>query len=145
MRWGALFQTRVFHRLEKYIQMSEDRQLDFDPEWAINISVGEVLLSQVGEARCASGGYGGWAAHFAGGLLRLFAHLECSTSRLHPTRHRHFDINVLRSDGTISAYNSSAVSPVGVTLPVTAGLTNQIDVVHVYPATREFELTTAMR
>ena len=56
-----------------------------------------------------------------------------------------FDINVLRSDGTIGAYNSSSVSPVGVTLPVTAGLTYQIDVVHVYPATREFELMTAIR
>ena len=129
----------------KYIQMSEDRQLDFDLERAVNISVGQVFLSQVGEARCASGGYGG----MGGALCRRFALPIRTSGMLHVTVASNpaspFDINVLRSDGTIGAYNSSSVSPVGVTLPATAGLTYQIDVVAISPATREFELTTGLR
>jgi len=129
----------------KYIQMSEDRQLDFDLERAVNISVGQVLLSQVGEARCASGGYGG----MGGALCRRFALPIRTSGMLDVTVASNpaspFDINVLRSDATIGAYNSSSVSPVGVTLSVTAGLTYQIDVVAISPATREFELTTNVR
>ena len=54
-----------------------------------------------------------------------------------------FDLTVLRPDRTIGIY-ASASSPVRVTLPVAAG-TYQIDVVHINPATREFDLTTTLR
>ena len=43
----------------KYILMSQDRQLEFDLERAVYIWLGQVTLGQVGEARCASAGYGG--------------------------------------------------------------------------------------
>ena len=68
----------------KYIQMSQDRQLDFDLEQAVNISVGQVILSQIGEARCASMGTVGWAVRSAGDLLRLFTHRERSRSVFPP-------------------------------------------------------------
>ena len=128
----------------KYILMSQDRQLDFDLERAVDISVGQVLLSQVGEARCASTGYGGGG----GATCRRFSvplhasgtlEVTVSASRTLP-----FDFTVLRPDGTIGIY-IGASSPVKATLPVGAGLTYQIDVVHVDPTTREFELTTALR
>ena len=128
----------------KYILMSQDRQLDFDLEQAVNISVGQVILSQIGEARCASAGYGGGG----GATCRRFAvplhasgTLEVTVSSSPASE---FDITVLRPDGTIGIYASS-LSPVKVTLTVAAGLTYQIDVVHINPATREFELTTTLR
>jgi hypothetical protein len=49
------------------------------------------------------------------------------------------------TDGTIGIYGASSFSPLKVTLAVAAGLTYQIDVVHIAPATREFELTTTVR
>lgn len=58
---------------------------------------------------------------------------------------RPFDITVLRPDRTIGIYHGSSSSPLRVTLPVTEGLTYQIDVVHVDGGTREFELTTALQ
>lgn len=128
----------------KYILMSQDRQLDFDLEGAVDIAVGQVISSQVGEARCASMGYGG----MGGAVCRRFAlplhasgtlEVTVSSSPSSP-----FDITVLRPDGTIGVYVSS-FSPLKVMLPVAAGLTYQIDVVHINPATREFELTTTLR
>lgn len=128
----------------KYILMSQDRQLDFDLERAVYISVGQVILGQVGEARCASFGYGGGG----GAACRRFVvplhasgTLEVSVSSSPGVP---FDATVLRPDGTIGI-NVSSFSPLKVTLPVAAGLTYQIDVVHINPATREFELTTALR
>ena len=128
----------------KYIQMSQDRQLDFDLERAADISLGQVIVSQVGAARCASTGYGG----MGGATCRRFAMplhasgtLEVTVSS---TPAADFDITVLRPDGTIGIYASS-FSPLKVALPVVAGLTYQIDVVHINPATREFELTTTLR
>ena len=51
----------------KYILMSENRQLDFDLEPAVYISLGE-MTAAVGEARCASFGYGGGVARAVGAL-----------------------------------------------------------------------------
>ncbi len=129
----------------KYILMSQDRQLEFDLERAVAISVGQVMLSQVGEARCASAGYGG----MGGATCRRFAlpvqapgtlEVTISSSPSGP-----FDVTVLRPNGTIGINAASSVSPLKVTLTVAAGLTYQIDVVHINPATREFELTTTLR
>jgi hypothetical protein len=129
----------------KYILMSQDRQLDFDLEQAVNISVGQVILSQIGEARCASTGYGG----MGGAVCRRFAlplhasgtlEIAVSSSPASP-----FDITVLRPDGTIGIYAGSSLSPLKATLAVAAGSTYQIDVVHINPVAREFELTTTLR
>jgi hypothetical protein len=128
----------------KYILMSQDRQLDFDLERAVDIALGQVILSGVGEARCASFGYGG----MGGAVCRRFAlplhasgTLEVSVSSSLGVP---FDVSILRPDGTIGI-NVSSFSPLKVTLPVAAGLTYQIDVVAIDPATREFELTTTLR
>ena len=129
----------------KYILMSQDRQLDFDLERAVDISVGELILSQVGKARCASAGYGGGG----GATCRRFAvpvhasgtlEVTVSASPASP-----FDMTVLRPDGTIGIYAASSFSPLKATLTVAAGLIYQIDVVNVSPATREFELMPALR
>ena len=56
-----------------------------------------------------------------------------------------FDGTVLRPDGTIAVYTATSVLPLRLRLPVTAGLTYQIDVVHISPATREFELNTTLQ
>ena len=58
---GALVSVSrpMFFTETKYVQMSEDRRLDFALERAVAIAVGEVVRCQVGDARCASGGYGG--------------------------------------------------------------------------------------
>ena len=129
----------------KYILMSQDRQLDFDLEPAVNISVGQVISGQVGEARCASFGYGGGV----GAACRRFAvpvhasgtlEVSLSSSPALP-----FDVSVLRPDGTIGINGAFPLSPLKVTLTVEDGLTYQIDVVHINPATREFELTTTLR
>jgi hypothetical protein len=129
----------------KYILMSQDRQLDFDLEQAVNISVGQVILSQIGEARCASTGYGG----MGGAVCRRFAlplhasgTLEIAVSSSPPSP---FDITVLRPDGTIGIYAGSSLSPLKATLAVAAGSTYQIDVVHINQVAREFELTTTLR
>jgi hypothetical protein len=99
-----------------YILMSADRQLDFDLEPAVYISLGE-MAAPVGEARCASFGCGG-GAHAV-------------------------DASILSPDGTIGI-NGSSSSPLNVTLPVAAGLTFRIDVVHVSASTRDFSLTTTL-
>ena len=114
-------------------------------ERAVDISVGQVMLSQVGEARCASFGYGG----MGGAVCRRFAlplhasgtlEVTVSSSPASP-----FDITVLRPDGRIGINASSSFSPLKVTPMVAAGLTYQIDVVKINTATREFELTTTLR
>jgi hypothetical protein len=98
-----------------------DRQLDFDLEpVANNISVGQVVLGQIGEARCA--------------VCRRFALPIDVSGTLEVTflssPARPFDISVLRPDGTIGIYGTSSLSPLQVTLTVAAGLTYPIDVVH---------------
>ena len=129
----------------KYIQMSEDRRLDFDLERAVNISVGQVVLSRIGEARCASTGYGG----MGGAVCQRFTlplhasgtlEVAVSSSPALP-----FDITILRPNGTIGIYAALFASPLKVTLAVPAGLTYQIDVVSISAAIREFELTTTLR
>jgi hypothetical protein len=127
----------------KYILMSGNRELDFDLEPAVYISVGRVIQSQIGTASCASFGYGGMGGpgcqRFAltvpaSGTLEV----SLSSAPVQP-----FDVSVLRPDGTIAVYNGSSSSPLRISLPVTAGLTYQIDAVGA--VTRAFELTTTLR
>jgi hypothetical protein len=129
----------------KYILMSDNRELDFDLEPAVYITVGQVIQSQIGAARCASFGYGG----MGGAACQRFAltvpesgtlEVRLSIEPVQP-----FDLSVLRPDGTIAVYNASSSSPVRVRLVVTAGLTYQIDAVHASAAARAFELTTTLR
>ena len=130
----------------KYILMSQDRQLDFDLERVANtISVGQVVLGQIGKERCASFGYGGGGGAECRRFLLpidLSGTLDVTVSSI-PARP--FDISVLRPDGTIGVNGSSSLSPLRVTLAVAAGLTYQIDVIHIDSATREFELRTTLR
>ena len=54
-----------------------------------------------------------------------------------------YDATVLRPDGTIGVYGEAFSVPFQLTLPVTAGLTYQIDI---FPrGGPEFDLTTALR
>ena len=53
--------------------------------------------------------------------------------------------NVLVYVERLGIYAASSLSPLKATLAVAGGLTHQIDVVHINPATREFELTTTLR
>lgn len=129
----------------KYIQMSQDRQLDFDLERAVEISLGQIVKGQLGEARCASTGYGG----MGGAVCRRFAMPLPASGTLEVTVSSSpasaFDITVLRQNGTIGIYAASSVSPLKVTLTGAAGSTYQIDVVCINPTTREFELMTTLR
>jgi hypothetical protein len=125
--------------------MSQDQQVDFELEPAAFVPVGPVIQSAVGDAaRCASLGYGGGG----GAICRRFAvtvpdagTLEITVTATPPTA---FDSTVLRPDGTIGIYKTSA-SPLRLSLPVAPGFTCQIDVVHINPPTREFELSTVRR
>jgi hypothetical protein len=136
---------RIFHRHEVHPDVAES-ELDFDLEEAADISVGQVILSQIGEApRCSSMGYGG----MGGAICRRFALPLDASGTLEVTvssspASSPFDITVLRPDGTIGIYVTS-LSPLKATLEVSAGLTYQIDVVHINPTTREFELKTVLR
>lgn len=129
----------------KYILMTENRELNFDLEPAGYISVGQIIQTEIGNARCASFGYGGGG----GAVCRRFAvpvaasgtlEVSLSTSPVQP-----FDLSVLRPDGTIAVYNASSSSPVRVSLPVAAGLAYQIDAVHASAAARAFELIATLR
>jgi len=128
----------------RYIAMSQDQRVDFDLERAVHISVGQVIQSQVGEARCASLGYG----HPPGALCRRFALVAPSSGSLEvtvsSTPSPPFDISVLNPDGTIGA-NVPGYSPVRVRLQVAAGSTYQVDVVHISLQTRDFELFTTLQ
>jgi hypothetical protein len=125
--------------------MTKDGTVDFDLERARYVSLGEVITSEVGaSARCASLGYGGGG----GSVCQRFAltvpeagTLEVAVSSAPATP---FDLTILRPDGTIGVYGASP-SQARLTLAVAAGLTYQIDVVHINPAIREFELRTTMR
>src|SRR5688572_4933649 len=111
----------------KYILMSQDQRLDFDLERAVQISVGDVIQSQLGEARCASLGYGG----SGGAPCRRLAVTVPSSGTLEVALSagaNSFDVSILRPDGTIAAYVSGPSSPLRATVPVEANRTYQVDV-----------------
>jgi hypothetical protein len=126
--------------------MSQDRQLDFDLEPAQLVAVGQVIQSAVGAtARCASLGYGGGGGAICQRLALTVPEAGTLEVTVDSAPRSPFDGTLLRPDGTIGAYLATSVSPLRLTLPVAAGLTYQIDVVHIDPSTREFELSTALR
>jgi hypothetical protein len=128
----------------RYIFMAGDQTFDVDLERAVHISLGRAVRTPVGAARCASLGYGGGV----GALCRRFAVTASASGTLEAAissaPSAEFDITVMNPDGTIGVYGSSS-SPMRVTLGVTAGATYQIDVVHIWPHTREFELLATVR
>lgn len=128
----------------KYILMSEDRQVDFALEPAAFIPLGQVVRSPVGDARCASFGYGGMGGAVCRRLavaIPSFGTLEVLVRAGSPVP---FDVTILRPNGSVGIYGSSN-SPMMLTLTVAAGLTYQVDVVAISPSTREFELTATLR
>ena len=130
----------------RYIPMLQDQKVEFDLERAEHISVGQVIISEIGAAaRCASLGYG----EGDGAVCRRFALTVPESGTLEvavfSTPASPFDSTILRPDGTIGAYRAASSSPLLLTLDVAAGLTYQIDVVHISQATRQFELRTRMR
>jgi hypothetical protein len=129
----------------KYIPMSGDQTLDFALERAEDIPFGNSTRHRAGEARCASLGYGGMGGATCRRLAVTVPASGTLAVTLTPVPASAFDISVLRPDGTIGLYGYTNGAPVAVTLRVEAGLTYQIDVVDVTPASREFELTTAWR
>ena len=142
---GALVSTSKpeYFTDTKYILMSQDQTLDFDLERAMHISVGDVIQSLLGEARCASLGYGG----SGGALCRRLAVTVPSGGTLEVTLSASgssFDVSVLRPDGSIAAYTSGP-SPLRATVPVEANRTYQVDVAGGWSPVREFELATILR
>lgn len=129
----------------RYVPLFQNQTLDFDLVSATYVAVGEVVRSPVGDAFCASLGYGG----AGGSQCRRFAIkvpttgiLEVSVSS---TPAEPFDLSILTPDGTIAVYTAAPRSPLRATVGVTSGLTYQIDVVHISSSTREFELATTLR
>lgn len=129
----------------KYIFITMSPQtLDFDLEAASIVPVGQRVRTPTGGARCASLGYGG----MGGSQCRRSTVIAPATGQIDVTvtsiPASPFDITILRPDGTIAAYRSDT-APVGVTADVIGSMPYQIDVVHIDPSVREFELTTTSR
>jgi len=129
----------------KYILMTGLRQLDFDLIEAAQIPFGQIVTSPVGDARCASLGYGG----MGGALCRRLAVTVPASGTLvvtlSATPGGPFDISILTPLGAIAAYRASSTLPIELTASVEAGLTYQVDVVAISSASREFELSTTLR
>jgi hypothetical protein len=125
-----------------YVPLFQDQTQDFDLEPAEAISLGQVVQAPVGTDRCASLGYGAPP----GSLCRRYALPVPASGTLEvaiSSSPFDYDVSVLTPEGAIAVYASSSVSPLRVTLQVSAG-TYQIDVVHRGSA-RAFELTTSLR
>lgn len=129
----------------KYILMMGPRQLDFDLVEAAQIPFGQLVTSPVGDARCASLGYGG----MDGALCRRLAVTVPASGTLvvtlSATPGGPFDVSILTPLGAIAAYRSSPILSIELTASVDAGLTYQVDVVAVSSSIREFELSTTLR
>ena len=129
----------------KYVLLTGPRQLDFDLIEAEPIPFGQMVRSPVGDARCASLGYGG----MGGALCRRLAVTVPASGTLvvtlSATPSGPFDISILTPLGAIAAYRSSSILPIELTASVEAGLTYQVDVVAISDSIREFELSTTLR
>ena len=126
----------------KWSALTLDKQLNFELSPAMpQISLGETIQGRIGDALCASLGYGGGP----GAPCERFAlkvpssgTLEVAFSSSEPMSN-FFDVDVVKPDGTIGVYGAVTW---GVRIPVEAGLIYTIRVAS-GPA-REFELTTAL-
>jgi hypothetical protein len=127
-----------------FILMPGPGQLDFDLIEAAQILFGQMVSSPVGDARCASLGYGG----MGGARCRRLAVTAPASGTLivrqSATPGGPFDISILTPLGAIAAYQSSS-SPIELTASVEAVLTYQVDVVAISSSIREFELSTTLR
>jgi hypothetical protein len=127
----------------KYVLMTGPRQLDFELVEAEQIAFGQMVSSPVGDARCASLGYGG----MGGAACRRLAvtvpasgTLVVTLSAIPPTP---FDISILAPSGAIAAYRA-ATTPIELTATVEAALTYQVDVV-AFGGSDRFQLLTMLR
>ena len=129
----------------KYILLLGPSQLDFDLIETAQIPFGQMVRSPVGDARCASLGYGG----MGGALCRRLAVTVPASGTLvvtlSATPDGRFDMSILTPLGAIAAYRSSPILPLELMASVEAGLTYQVDVVAINSSTREFELSTILR
>jgi hypothetical protein len=84
-----------------------------------------------------------WDGGGNGNLCRRFAITAPAAGQLDGTvswtTAAPFDGTVLRPDGSIAAYVSAPGPPMRLTVRVEAGLTYQVDVVHIDPSSREFD------
>ena len=129
----------------KYILVTGPRQLDFDLMEAAQIPFGQMVRSPVGDARCASLGYGGMGGAPCRRLAVTVPTSGTLVVTLSATPSGPFDISILTPLGAIAAYRSSSILPIELTASVEAGLTYQVDVVAFSSSIREFELSTTLR
>jgi hypothetical protein len=129
----------------KYILMTGPRQLDFDLIEAARIPFGQRVRSPVGDARCASLGYGGMGGAPCRRLVVTVPASGTLVVTLSATPSGPFDISILTALGAIVAYRASSVLPIELTASVETGLTYQVDVVAFSSSIREFELSTTLR
>lgn len=127
----------------KWSALGQDKQVDFELSPPIpQISLGETIAGRIGDAVCASLGYGGGD----GAPCQRFALNVPSSGTLEVVFSgsvvNFFDVDVVKPDGTIGIYSAATSSPWRVRIPVEAGLTYTIRVAS-GPA-REFDLTTAL-
>jgi hypothetical protein len=129
----------------KYILMTGTGQLDFDLIEAAPIPFGQMVSSPVGDARCASLGYGGMGGAPCSRLAVTVPASGTLVVTLSATLAGEFDISILTPVGAIAAYDSSTILPIELTASVKAGLTYQVDVVLRSGSIRHFELSTTLR
>ena len=125
--------------------MTGTGQLDFHLIEAAQIPFGQMVPSPVGDARCASLGYGG----MSGAPCRRLAVTVPASGTLVVTLSARlpgaFDISILTPFGAIAAYQSSSSLPIELTASVEAGLRYQVDVVAISGSNLEFELSSRLR
>jgi hypothetical protein len=129
----------------KYILMTASSQLDFDLIEAVPIPFGQMVTRPVGDARCASLGYGGMGGAPCRRLAVTVPASGTLVVTLSATPGGPFDISILNPLGAIAAYRASSTVPIELTASVEAGLTYQVDVAAFSSSTREFELSTTLR
>ena len=128
----------------KYILMTGPGRLDFHLIEAAQIPFGQMVPSSVGDARCASLGYGG----MGGAPCKRLAFTVPASGTLVVTVSARlpgaFDVSILAPLGAIAAYDSSNL-PIELTASVEAGLTYQVDVAASSGSNLDFELSTTLR
>jgi hypothetical protein len=102
-----------------------------------------MVSSLVGDARCASLGYGGMGGAACRRLAVTVPASGTLVVTLSATPTGPFDISILASSGIIAAYRAAPTVPTELTAAVEAGLTYQVDVVAFGSA--RFQLSTMLR
>jgi hypothetical protein len=128
----------------KYILMTGPAQLDFELMEAERIPFGQTVNSPVGDARCASLGYGGMGGAPCRRLAVTVPASGTLVVTLSATPSGQFDMSILTPLGAIAAYSSSGL-PIELRASVEGGLTYQVDVFARNTPDREFQLSTMLR